>query len=66
MEQEARGFARLMDFARFSGHSRIAAMAAEAEMRNPAAELSDEDLEQLFAAGDLDGMRGSEDKPHDT
>ncbi len=50
MKQEE--FGRLMDFARFSGHSRIAAMAAAAEQRYPAAALSDDDLKQLFAAGD--------------
>ena len=51
---------RLMDFGYFTGNTRLMKLAAEAEARYPAAgvreldgnELDDNELEELFAAGD--------------
>lgn len=63
-EQERLG--RLMDFGRFLGQSRLAALAAEAEARYPArAELSDDELEDLFAAGDPTLWKRREEGGHD-
>lgn len=57
---------RLMDFGRFLGHGRLAAMAAEAESRYPAQrELSDDELEDLFAAGDPSLRTRREESSHD-
>lgn len=46
---------RLMDFGRFTGNTRLAGLAAEAEARYPVSggrELGDDELENLFAAGE--------------
>lgn len=64
VEQERLG--RLMDFGRFLGHGPLAAMGAEAEGRYPAkTELSDDELEELFAAGDPSLWARGEEDPHD-
>lgn len=58
--------AQLMDFGRFAGDSRLAALAAGAETRYPAGtKLSDDDLEDLFAAGDPSLLTRREDGEHD-
>lgn len=50
---EEKRLGHLMDFGRFLGHGHLAAMAAETERRYPTkTELSDDELEDLFAAGD--------------
>ena len=57
---------RLMDFGRFLGHGRLAELAAQAETRYPAkAELSDDELEDLFAAGDPALWKRREEDGHD-
>lgn len=56
---------RLMDFGRFLGHGRLAELAAQAEARYPAqAELSDDELEDLFAAGDPALWKRREEDDH--
>lgn len=63
---EKAALTRLMDFGRFLGNSRLAALAAEAESRCPAAGvLKDDDLEELFAAGDPSAWRHEEEDDHD-
>lgn len=63
MEEHISALPRLMDFGRFLGHSRLADLAAQAEERSPArGELADDELEDLFAAGDPSlWKRGEED-----
>ncbi len=65
MENNICHVSRLLDFALFLGHGSIRDMAAEAERRNLPTELSDDDLEQLFAAGDVDAMRGQKEPDYD-
>lgn len=63
-EQERLG--QLMDFGRFLGHGRLAELAAGAEGRYPAgAELSDDELEDLFAAGAPSLWKRGEEDGHD-
>ena len=63
--EEAR-LGRLMDFGRFLGHGRLAQMAAQAEEHYPAGRpLYDEELEDLFAAGDPALFRHPEEQGHD-
>ena len=70
MDQELEVLKHLMDFGQFTGHPGLAALAAEAEKRYPAAPaageaLEDEDLEQMFAAGDSFPGTGWEEKDHE-
>jgi hypothetical protein len=66
---EAR-MSRLMDFGRFAGNARLARLAAQAEARYPAPEgrreLADEELDDLFAAGDtaFPGFPEEDDDDH--
>lgn len=70
MDQELEVLKQLMDFGRFTGHPGLAALAAAAEKRYPAAPgaeeaLEDEALEELFAAGDSFPGTGWEEKDHE-
>lgn len=66
MNENVRSLTRLMDFGRFLGHNRLAALAAEAETRHPAVgELADDELADLFAAGDPSLWRRGEGDGHD-
>lgn len=54
--------ARLFDFQRFSGNTRLADIIADTERRYDNS-LSDDDLEEVNAAGELICPKMREDKP---